>query len=315
MELSDPAKVLAWLQRRPSSEALKNAFPNEWEAMEKELAACIADRNPARLNRLLHPDNSFSLIGRSHSSKAAKVRLSQMAIRQRMAALAIQRYSLSVATGKKTGSVRFNLINGYVAQHLLFKRGFERKPVSLFWFRLLWPLVWQKRLLMPLVEHKGIYCFYSRRFMLRLRDLIGQRRCLEVGAGDGTLTRFLNEFGVPVTATDDYSWSDKISYPQSVIHMDACTALSHFAPQVVLCAWPPAGNTFEKSIFTTQTVEMYIVIVSGHRFASGNWEAYETQQNFTLEFHLDLGRLLLPPELGSNVLVFSRKSRHNKRYT
>ena len=313
MQLNDPAKVLTWLQRRPSEATLKNAFPKQWDAMEAQLAACIAERDPARLHRLLHPDDASAAISPSRIGNAAKVRVAQTAVRQRMAALAIQRYSFAVATEKTSGKVRFNLVNGYMAQRLLFKRGFERKPVSLFWFRLLWPLLWQKRLLMPLVERKGIYCFYSRPFVLRLRDLIGQRSCLEVGAGDGTLTWFLHELGVPATATDDYSWFDKISYPESVIRMDACRALSHYTPRVVLCSWPPAGNTFERNIFRTQSVDMYIVIVSRHRFASGNWEAYEAQQNFTHERRPDLSSLLLPPELGSEVLIFSRKSRQIKR--
>ena len=54
-------------------------------------------------------------------------------------------------------------LNGFVAQRLLFARGLERKPVSMRRFRLIWPLLWQRRRLMPLVQPKGIYCFYSRR--------------------------------------------------------------------------------------------------------------------------------------------------------
>lgn len=144
---------------------------------------------------------------------------------------------------------------------------------------------------------------------MRLRDLIGPRLCLEIGAGDGTLTRFLNELGVSATATDDYTWSDKITYPETVIRMDASAALLQYSPQVVLCSWPPAGNNFEKNIFRTQSVEMYIAIISRHRFASGDWDTYEAQKSFSLEFRPDLTHLLLPPELGSIVLIFNRKSR------
>jgi hypothetical protein len=309
MQLNDPAKVLAWLRRRPSEEMLKNTFPDEWEAMEAELAAALAGRDQARLHRLLHPDDASGKNKLLRMTKADQARALQAAIRQRMAALAIQRYSLAIATGQTSGKVRFNLFNGLIAQRLLFRRGFERKPVSLFWFRLLWPLLWQKRLLMPLVERKGIYCFYSQPFMLGLRDLIARRSCVEIGAGDGTLTRFLNELGVPATATDDYSWADRISYPASVVRLDAAAALAMYLPQVVLCSWPPAGNSFEKTIFRSRSVEMYIVILSRHRFASGNWEAYEAQQDFTLEHRPDLAGLLLPPELESDVLVFTRKTR------
>jgi hypothetical protein len=78
-------------------------------------------------------------------------------------------------------------------------------------FKLLWPLVWQKRFLMPLVERRGIYCFYSNEFVLRLTRLIDGRTCHEIAAGDGTLSRFLTHCGVPVTASDDHSWADRIS--------------------------------------------------------------------------------------------------------
>jgi hypothetical protein len=36
--------------------------------------------------------------------------------------------------------------------------------------------------------------------------LIGERECLEIAAGDGTLARFLEAEGVRITATDDHSW-------------------------------------------------------------------------------------------------------------
>jgi hypothetical protein len=51
---------------------------------------------------------------------------------------------------------------------------------------------------------------------------------------------------------------------------------------------------------------MYIVIGSQHRFASGNWMDYEAQTPFTLEHSEELSGLVLPPELGSPVLIFRR---------
>ena len=63
----------------------------------------------------------------------------------------------------------------------------------MFWFKTLWPLLWQRRYLMPLVARKGIYCFYSARLVDRLAALIGDRPALEIAAGDGTLSRFLRD--------------------------------------------------------------------------------------------------------------------------
>jgi hypothetical protein len=50
------------------------------------------------------------------------------------------------------------------------------------------------------------------------------------------------------------------------------------------------------------------VILSEHRFASGNWPDYQSQRTFDLEPRADLRKLVLPPELGSEVLVFRRRT-------
>ena len=302
--MSSPVKILGWLQKKPDVEELRNAFPAEWDAIEKELASAIAERDPARLHRLLTPP---SATGKRSLGKREKAQLAQQAIKQRMAALAVAHYSLAIATGKTSGRIRFNLFNGLPAQWLLFKKGLQRKPVSMFWFRLLWPLIWQKRYLMPLVESKGIYCFYSASLVSQLARLAGGRRCLEIGAGDGTLTGFLRDCGADITATDDFSWSHKIQYPPWVVRMDARSALRQYKPQVVICSWPPAQNTFEAEVFRTPSVELYVAILSRFRFASGNWDDYESQKAFSIERHPDLSRLVLPPELGSEVVVFRRR--------
>jgi hypothetical protein len=226
-------------------------------------------------------------------------------IRRQMAAAAIKQLSLSAATGVHEGRVRFNLVNGWVAQRLLFERGLRRKPVSMPAFRLLWPVLWQRRFLMPLVGPKGIYCFYSRPLIRRLAALIGERRALEIAAGDGTLSRFLADAGVDVTATDDHTWRD-VDVPDSVIRQDAAEAVRTRRPQVVICSWPPAGNDFEREVFRTDSVELYVVIGSRHRFATGNWETYESQTEFELEEDEALSALVLPPELDAAVYVFRR---------
>jgi hypothetical protein len=307
MKPDDPRKTLAWLRSKPSLPVLRETYPEIWEEVERELGEALSERSHARLHGLLSPASVSEPGRKNRLSQREQAQFIRSAIKQRMAALAVERHSLAIATGQASGKVRFNLFNGWIAQRLLFKRDFERKPVSLFWFRRLWPLVWQKRFLMPLVERKGIYCFYSQELVTRLASLIGNRRALEIAAGDGTLTRFLQARGVQIDATDDHSWPDRIDYPASVLRMDARSALRHHTPQVVICSWPPARNTFEREVFRTPSVELYIVIASQHRFASGNWADYEAQTAFDLERCDELGRLVLPPELGSTVLLFKRK--------
>jgi hypothetical protein len=159
---------------------------------------------------------------------------------------------------------------------------------------------------MPLVQARGIYCFYSRELVEELARLAAGRPCLEIAAGDGTLSRFLAAAGVPVTATDDASWP-AVTVPPDVERLDARAALRAHPAPVVLCSWPPAGNAFERAVFATPAVETYVVVASRHRFAAGDWAAYERQRAFDWDVDERLSRLVLPPELDPAVLVFRRR--------
>jgi hypothetical protein len=160
---------------------------------------------------------------------------------------------------------------------------------------------------MPLVQGKGIYCFYSRQLIEKLAEMIASRSCLEIAAGDGTLTRFLQAQGVQLTATDTHAWSSAVQYPEWVGKLGAREALATFSPEVVICSWPPAQNDFERHVFNTPGVQLYIVIGSRHRFAFGNWKDYQQQTTFDLQEDTQLSSLLLPPELESAVYVFRRR--------
>jgi len=300
-----PDEVIAWLDRGPSLSEMREAYPVEWDAVQRELAAVVATGTTTALQ-----EYATALARPSSASRAARrgrADLVSEQVRRRMAAAAIKQMSLAAATGVTAGKVRFGLVNGWVMQKLLFSQDLDRKPVSMPLFRALWPLVRQRRFLMPLVEPKGIYCFYSRQLIRELARLIGDRSCLEIAAGDGTLSRFLAAAGVRATATDDHSWSKSVRYPESVRRQDARAALTAEQPEVVVCSWPPAGNPFERWVFETESVELYVMIGSSHDFATGNWTAYRQQQAFSVVEDPALSRLVLPPELDSAVYVFTRR--------
>ena len=276
---------------------LRSANPGEWAAVERDLTELVAAQDRAALARYVE-----SVAAPLPAGSDPRAR-----IRRQMAVAAVRAEWVQAAAGVRGGRIRFGLLNGFVAQRLLFAHGLERKPVSMGWFRAVWPLLWQRRRLLPLVQPKGIYCFYSRPLIDRLGELIGDRPCLEIAAGDGTLSRFLRERGVHVTATDDHSWKHAVTFPEAVIRQDAREALRVHAPTVVLCSWPPAGNRFEQHVFRTRSVELYVVIASTHAFAAGNWDDYRSQQGFTMVEDEALGALVLPPELESAVYVFRRR--------
>lgn len=306
-------KTLGWLKTNPSLDELCSRHPEEWATVQQDISAIVergvAEELKVYLERLSTPA-AVTRNPHGNQQKILEAALSQF-IRSRMAHESVKQLCLSTLaadTGVKKGKLRFNLLNGYIAQKLLFSKGLERKPVSLFWFNLLWPLVWQKKRLMPLVQPRGIYCFYSRELIESMVGLIGSRDCLEIAAGDGTLTRFLRNQGVRLTATDNYGWDNAIEYPECVIKLDAHEALSTYAPEVVICSWPPSQNDFERHVFNTPSVQLYIVIGSRYQFAFGNWKDYKQQSAFELEQDKKLGALVVPPELGAAVYVFRRKS-------
>jgi hypothetical protein len=301
-----PDQVRAWLDQQPSLGELQEAYPAEWSVVQRELAEIVPRGDLEELKAYVRQIAAGPAPARGKPVRGLDAALGQE-IRRQMAAAAIKQLSLSAATGVHEGRVRFNLVNGWVAQRLLFEQGLRRKPVSLPAFRLVWPLLWQKRFLMPLVGPKGIYCFYSKPLIRRLADTIGDRAALEIAAGDGTLSRFLADEGVDITPTDDHSWRD-VEFPETVVRQDAREAVRSRRPQVVLCSWPPAGNDFERAVFGTPEVELYVVIGSRHRFATGNWDAYEQQTGFELEEDAKLSRLVLPPELDAAVYVFRRRA-------
>ncbi|MDD2540301.1 MAG: hypothetical protein PHH28_04560 [Desulfuromonadaceae bacterium] len=303
MKSNDPEKIVAWLQTSPKLSELCAAYPEEWETVQHQLAEVLEHGNPDEVVSYL---KQKSYQGSVSAKKTGTLPVREM-VRYQMAHAAVKQHCVSVASGVESGKVRFNLLNGFIAQKLLFSHNLERKPASLFWFRLIWPLIRQKRYLMPLVQPKGIYCFYSLQLIVELSRIIGNRHCLEIAAGDGTLSRFLKQRGVQVTATDDYSWQHSVSYPEWVVKNDAKAALSLYSSEVVICSWPPARNGFERQVFRTRSVQLYILITSRHQHAAGNWDAYREQQFFAMQEDAALSQLVLPPEIDAVVYLFTRR--------
>ena len=186
--------------------------------------------------------------------------------------------------------LRLGRANAYIVRRLLFGRNLERKPVRNGLFRLVWPMLTQRRLVLPLLRPKGITWFPSRALVVRLARLVGDRTCLEIAAGDGALSRFLAAEGVRISTTG----------------REPVAASCDHSPQVVICSWPPAGNTFERQVFRTGSVELYIVVSTRDEAAAGDWDAYRDQADFVRVEDVALNRLVLPPELDPAVLIFHR---------
>jgi hypothetical protein len=300
-----PSEQRAWLEGEPPLAEVRAAFPAEWAQVQREIARVVESDDVGAVQAYA------AKVANPPPARDERAAVSALA-RQRLAAAALRQMGVAAATGVASGTLRFGLVSGWLSQRLLFDgKGLERKPVSLGAFRLLWPLVRQKSYLMPLVEPRGIYCFYSRPLIRALAERIGGRTCVEIAAGDGTLARFLRAAGTDVVATDDYSWQKTRAGAEraDVVRQDARAALAERAPQVVLCSWPPAGNPFERWVFETPSVETYIMIGSRSEAAAGSFSDYRAQDAFTMRHDEALSALVLPPEAQPAVYVFERAER------
>jgi hypothetical protein len=297
---------------RATLDALIARFPEEWEIVGSNLVAATASHRPQDIEAFVLRAREEAApwqrrVKKSHQNPKVLASALPSMVRARMAFLAAERAVKAAALGGASGRVRFGLWSGFLVNKLFFAHGLVRKPISMRAFRRWWPWVTQKRLLMPLVEPRGIYAFYSQELIRALADRVGERACLEIAAGDGTLTRFLAEAGVQVRATDDQSWARAIQFPEDVEKLEATQALARYQPKVVLCAFPPPRNTFERAVFRTPSVDLYVVLTTRHKFAVGDWAAYETQTDFAMCSQGELDRLVLPPMIDPQVLVFERK--------
>lgn len=91
----------------------------------------------------------------------------------------------------------------------------------------------------------GVYSFPTVELVDRLREIIGNRSAIEIGAGHGVLADAL---GIPATDSrqqDKEPWRSQIlamgqapvRYGPNVIEMDAATAVRHYRPDVVIGCW------------------------------------------------------------------------------
>jgi hypothetical protein len=296
-----------------SLDTLIKRFPAEWQTVGQSLVEATATRRPEAIEAFVRTAQEAALPYRQRVAKSRKnpqvlsTALPYL-VRSRMAYLGAQRTLQAAALGAGSGRRRFGLWSGFWVSKLFFAHGLTRTPVSMRAFRWLWPLITQKRLLMPLVQPKGMYAFYSQELIQAIRNIIDSQSALEIAAGDGCLSRFLNEEKTIIRAIDDHSWSHVIRYPEWVEKLDAVTALMKYQPNVVVCSFPPPGNEFEAVVFQTPSVKQYVVLTTRHRFAAGNWQAYESQDTFDMQTDPNLTAWVLPPEIDPMVLVFTRKS-------
>src|SRR3954451_8140524 len=96
-----PQKYRAWPDSERTLQELQEAYPSDWEAVQRKLAEIVPTGDRAQLTRYID---------------------SQRDVRRAMALAAVKQLALQAATGAGAGEhVRLNLLNGKLLQRLLFE--------------------------------------------------------------------------------------------------------------------------------------------------------------------------------------------------
>ncbi len=307
----NPDRVIAVLLRQqPILSELRELFPDHWETVHGELRKLAALENSAEIaGKLTLAHHAWQQIEPDCRRLAASFNpqtadrcglhlLRRVALDQYCRAL--QKQQLGGGTAGLWDRLLFHL--------LILPLATRPRALPCRLHRRVWDLLRNPAAASAMLLEAGCYLISPAELVNELRRVIGTRRTLEIGAGRGILAGCLGHAGVDITAVDDRSWEGTIPIGRDVLTMDGREALIRIQPQVVLCSWPPPGNTFERAILAHPSVEMYIAILSRHRYASGDHQAYARAVGFRcLKAETGpMAAMLLPSETGSVLYLFMR---------
>src|SRR5215210_1009499 len=112
-----PKDVQQWLAQQPSLGELREAFPADWEAVDAELGPLVErgdlEEIKAYVRDLAKPSAPALAAARRRERQDALV---SAQVRRQMAVAALRPLLRASVTGAPAGRLRFNLLNGWVAQ-------------------------------------------------------------------------------------------------------------------------------------------------------------------------------------------------------
>lgn len=115
--------------------------------------------------------------------------------------------------------------------------------------------------------------FFNKQFNDELAKSIQRwnpQKVLEVGAGNGWLSRMLEMRGLNTIATDNFSWKLKQMY--QVEKLGVKQALEYYKPDVVIGCWMPLGTDWTTYFRATPSVKHYIIIGEVEACCGGDWK-------------------------------------------
>lgn len=109
------------------------------------------------------------------------------------------------------------------------------------------------------------YSLVSKSWLEPLADWIGNRKCLEIMAGNGILSYGLRDYGIDVVTTDDGSWEQfdiKVLQWCDIGKFDCCDAIKRYRERdIILCSWPPMNDSLFKALQTMRSVNPDMIMI------------------------------------------------------
>jgi hypothetical protein len=115
--------------------------------------------------------------------------------------------------------------------------------------------------------------FWNKQFndeLSKILKKIKPKLILEVGAGDGMLSRILFDRKFPIIATDNYDWPFNTRY-FNVRELDYKEALKKYKPDVVISSWMPLYTDWTPDFRKAESVKHYITIGEVKAACGGSW--------------------------------------------
>jgi hypothetical protein len=294
----------AWTKARARAGAVLATAPSTaaLEARARELAASAAEAKRAGASARF-VDARLELHALTTGLREIAARGGAVAARPRQPS----RLAARVATLRAA-------LATWAVDKLLFTKERARQVPDARVFRWVWTKLpaGERAKLATAVQGLGIYVVFTKQFVDAVASLAAGRPVLEIGAGDGTLALALEAKGLTVTACDDRSWSHRVRCPSWVVDGDGAAEAERTRAEVAVCAWPPPGNAFERSLLLSKrgaALRTYVVVLGAEDGAAGAAAVYreaEASGAWRVAGRPDLARWLMPPELGSRVLVLER---------
>lgn len=111
----------------------------------------------------------------------------------------------------------------------------------------------------------GMFAFVCWNWITPFIKWINNRKCLEVMAGAGWLTKALREKGVSIISTDNNSWKNKQAWDNvtDIMEMDAVEAIVKYGKvvDILIISWPYMDDTAFRCIQAAYTMNPDILIV------------------------------------------------------